>query len=202
MDVQAYIESGVVEEYCLGLLSEHQSLEVKRLAALFPKIQQEIKNTEAALCNYAEVPPRSALKEQIMGTLQNLKLEEEIHLENPPLINRHSDINKWNKALAGIEPTLEYDGLKVHFLRETDELQLCVAWLHTSLIEQEHHREEFQESFLILEGTCDCDLGGTIVSLQPGGYLDIPFDTPHIIKVTSPEIGYVKALIQRRKIAA
>jgi quercetin dioxygenase-like cupin family protein len=87
-------------------------------------------------------------------------------------------------------------------LRETEEWQLCVAWLQTDLIEEAHHQNEFQESFLILEGTCECDLGGKIIRLQPGGYLDIPFDTPHVIKVTTPENGFVKALIQRRKVAA
>lgn len=202
MDVRAYIESGVVEEYCLGLLLPKQSEEVERMARLFPEIQQEIELTEAALFAYADTPPRPALKEQIMNTLHNLKQEEQIHLYDPPLINRYSDINKWNQVLVGIEPNLEYDGLKVHFLRETEELQLCVAWLQSDMIEEAHHRDEFQESFLILEGTCDCDLGGKIVSLQPGGYLDIPFDTPHVIKVTSPENGHVKALIQRRKVAA
>lgn len=202
MDVQAYIDSGIVEEYCLGLLSEHQCEEVRRLAALFPKIQQEIEITEKALFAYLDKPPRPALKGQILGALQNLKLEEDIQLTNPPLINRHSDINKWNKALKGIEPNFEYNGLKVRFLRQTEELQLCVAWLQSDMIEEAHHRDEFQESFLILEGTCDCDLGNKIVSLQPGGYLDIPFDTPHTIKVTSPENGHVKALIQRRKVSA
>lgn len=202
MDIQAYIESGILDEYCLGVLSQQQSEEVERLAALFPEIQQEIELAEAALLAYVATPPRPALKEQIMGTLYNLKLEEEIHLYNPPLINRYSDISKWNQVLIGIEPNFEYDGLKVHFLRETEELQLCVAWLQSDMVEEAHHRDEFQESFLILEGTCECDLGGKIVSLQPGGYLDIPFDTPHVIKVTSPENRYVKALIQRRKVAA
>lgn len=202
MDVRTYIESGIVEEYCLGLLPEPQCEEVRRLAALFPEIQQEIEITEAALFAYLDKPPRPALKDQIMGALQNLKLEEDIQLTNPPLINRHSDIDKWNEALTGIEPNFEYDGLKVRFLRQTEELQLCVAWLQSDMIEEAHHRDEFQESFLILEGTCDCNLGDTIVSLQPGGYLDIPFDTPHTIKVTSPENGHVKALIQRRKVAA
>ncbi|WP_298362469.1 cupin domain-containing protein [Runella sp.] len=129
-------------------------------------------------------------------------MEEAIQLTKPPLINRHSDIKKWNEALTGIQPNFEYEGLKVHFLRQTEELQLCVAWLQSDMVEKAHHRDEFQESFLILEGTCDCDLGDRIVSLQPGGYLDIPFDTPHTIKVTSPENRHVNALIQRRKVAA
>jgi hypothetical protein len=144
----------------LGLLSQHQSEEAERMAALFPEIQQEIELTEAALFAYTDTPPRPALKEQIMGTLQNLKLEEDIPLYNPPLINRYSDINKWNEVLVGITPNFEYDGLKVHFLRETEELQLCVAWLQSDMVGEAHHRDEFQESFLILEGTCDCDLSG------------------------------------------
>lgn len=73
MDVRTYIESGIVEEYCLGLLLEHQCEEVRRLAALFPEIQKEIEITEAALFAYLDTPPRPALKGQILGALQNWK---------------------------------------------------------------------------------------------------------------------------------
>lgn len=202
MNVQAYIESGIIEEFCLGLLSDDQAKEVMKNALLFPEIQQEIEQTEEALAAYARTPPRPALKEQVLKVLDDIRSEEEIKPDNPPPIHRYSDAAKWNEALSGIEPNLEHSDLKLFFLRKTKESQLCIAWLRTELVEDAHHRNEFQESFLILEGTCECILGNRTIHLQPGDYVDIPFDTPHTIKVTSTSKGFLKALIQRAKLAA
>ncbi|WP_428655654.1 cupin domain-containing protein [Runella sp.] len=202
MKIQAYIESGIIEEFCLGLLSEEQAKEVTKMALLFPEIQREIVKTEEALANYAETSLNDDLKGKIIGVLRDLQSEEEIKLENPPFIHRYSDAAKWNAALTGIEPTIEYNGLKVHFLRKSKEVQLCLAWLKSDLVEDAHHRDDFQESFLILEGACECKLGNKAISLQPGDYVDIPFDTPHTIKVVTPSNGFLKALIQRKKTVA
>jgi mannose-6-phosphate isomerase-like protein (cupin superfamily) len=202
MNVQAYIESGIIEEFSLGLLSDDLAKEVMAKALLFPEIQQEIEEMEEALAAYARTPPRAALKEQLMNVLRDLRLEEEIKPENPPSIHRYSDAAKWNKALIGIAPNLAFNDIKLYFLRKTKENQLCIAWLQSELAEDAHCRDEFQESFLILEGTCECSLGNRTIQLQPGDYVDIPFDTPHTIKVTSTSNGFLKALIQRTKLAA
>jgi len=111
-------------------------------------------------------------------------------------------VQEWNECLKGLEPDKEFGDLKVRFLKETPDYELCLAWLTTELAETEHHAEEFVESFLILEGTCECNIGGQLIYLKTGDYLDIPIDTPHTIRSTSTQTGYVKALIQRRKPAA
>lgn len=202
MNVQKYIESGIIEEFCLGLLSDDQAKEVMANASLFPEIQQEIEQTEEALAAYAHTPPRPALREQVLKALSDVRSEEKINPKNPPPIHRYSNAAKWNEALSGIEPNLEHNGLKLFFLRKTKESQLYIAWLRSELVEDAHHRNEFQESFLILEGTCECILGNQTIQLRPGDYVDIPFDTPHTIKVTSTANGFLKALIQRAKLAA
>lgn len=202
MNVHVYIESGIIEEFCLGLLSDEKAKVVMANALLFPEIQQEIEQTEEALAAYARTPPRAELREQLLKALRDVRSEEEIKPENPPHIHRYSDAAKWNSALIGIEPNLEHNGLKLYFLRKSKASQLCIAWLQSELVEEAHHRDEFQESFLILEGTCECTLDNRTIHLQPGDYLDIPFNTPHTIKVTSTHNGFLKALIQRNKLAA
>jgi hypothetical protein len=42
MDITAFIESGIIENYCLGFCTEEEALEVEKLAAVHPAIQNEI----------------------------------------------------------------------------------------------------------------------------------------------------------------
>ena len=202
MNVPAYIESGIIEEFCLGLLPDDLAKEVVIFAGLYPEIQREIESVEATLSVYATTSPVPEGRQKMLDIFHQLALDEYIDIYNPPLIHPHSNMVRWQEAIAGISPNVEYDGLKLYFLRNNKEIKLCIAWLQSELLEEGHPPEDFQESFLILEGTCQCDLGDTVVNLQPGDYLNIPFDTRHTIKVTSAPNGFLKALIQRRKAAA
>ncbi len=202
MNVPAYIESGIIEEFCLGLLPDNLAKEVVKFAGLYPEIQREIESVEATLSMYASTSPTPKRRQQMLDIFHQLALEEHIDVYNPPLIHSYSNIVRWQEAIAGLSPNVEYNGLKLHFLRNTKEIKLCIAWLQSELVEEGHSPEDFQESFLILEGTCQCDLGDRVVNLQPGDYLNIPSNMRHTIKVTSTPHGFLKALIQRRKAAA
>jgi mannose-6-phosphate isomerase-like protein (cupin superfamily) len=199
--MKAYKESGVIEAYCLGLLPEKEAAALTLAAEKDLQLQQQIAETEEALRSYSCVDESAALKGSILSSLSSMPLFTKIDIANPPLIHRNSDITDWNEAIAHIEPETDHGDIKTSFLVFTDELQLCVAWLSDRLEEDEHHEDDFEESFLILEGSCECNVGGKIFRLKAGDYLDIPFNTPHTITSTSPQ-GYVKAIIQRRKTAA
>lgn len=47
MDIKAYIESGILEEYIIGALSDSEMLEVEQLANEFPEIRAELSLIEA-----------------------------------------------------------------------------------------------------------------------------------------------------------
>ncbi|MFC4632719.1 anti-sigma factor domain-containing protein [Dokdonia ponticola] len=49
IDIQSYIDSGVLELYVYGTLSEAESIEVSRLVALHPELKAEVEKIEAAL---------------------------------------------------------------------------------------------------------------------------------------------------------
>ncbi|MGC4100535.1 cupin domain-containing protein [Ferruginibacter sp.] len=198
--IEKYIP--LLEEYCLGLLSEADAAAMQQAAKQFPQLQQGIHEMETSLVRYAGTTPRPSLKQNIFSALDHLPAEHSIDISNPPFIDRNSYLAEWQEAVASITADKDYDHIKVHFLKDTPEFQLCVAWLTGTLDEDEHHADEFAESFFILEGTCRCDIGGTIIHLKAGDYLDIPFNTHHTITSTSADGGYVKALIQRKKIAA
>ena len=195
------MEPGKLEDYCLGLLPDAEATAITAAVKQDPLLLQRIVEIENSLVHFSAVHTEPSLKEKIIGSLDQRKLNSGMDLSNLPLIDRNSDAGDWNELLKGIEPDKDFGALKVRFLKEDTDFELCLAWLSDELSETEHHADEFAESFLILEGSCECNIGGQVFHLKAGDYLDIPYDTPHTIRSTST-LGHVKALIQRKKIAA
>jgi anti-sigma-K factor RskA len=52
MDLEKYLSSGVIEDYCLGVLSPEEAQEVVRNAKQFPEIKEAIREVEEVLKNY------------------------------------------------------------------------------------------------------------------------------------------------------
>lgn len=79
MNINEYIASGVIEEYVLGLLSEHDALEVERMAVAHPEVAHEIGLQQRALEEYAlsiaQNPP-SNLEGRIMELLPSSNTEK------------------------------------------------------------------------------------------------------------------------------
>lgn len=201
-DLNTYLDTGIIEAYCLGNLSPAQAAEVTAMAAAHPAVREEIEMTLAALGQYPKSPaPRPELKQRVLDFLDPFLQPEHIDLANPPLIHRFSDANAWNSALATVTPDIEEQGFAARVLKETDDVVLSVVWLSADLVEAQHSDDEFRESFFILEGACECDFEGKIVRFGAGDYFDIPPNTRHVIKNISEGLPYVKGLVQRRKAA-
>ncbi len=200
--VNTYIDSGIIENYCLGNLSTAEAAEVADMASMHPEIKAEIDRTLTVLEQIPQSPePRTALKDQILGFLDQYLEPGMIDLQNPPLIHLHSNTIAWNLALNNLEPDIHEPGFATRVLKETAHIELSVVWLSDKLVEEAHDEGEFIESILILEGACECDFGGKIVRFSEGDYFDVPPNTPHAIKNISEGIPFVKGLVQRRKAA-
>lgn len=73
MDIKAYIESGILEAYVLGGLSEAERASVEADIALYPELLREVEAIEAAMENYAAstpIEPPPHLQEQIWSAIQ------------------------------------------------------------------------------------------------------------------------------------
>ncbi|NVO32830.1 anti-sigma factor [Hymenobacter lapidiphilus] len=69
MDMQHYIESGILEEYALGVLSADERAEVERVAQQEPAVARELVAITNALDSYAAahaVVPSSAMRERVL----------------------------------------------------------------------------------------------------------------------------------------
>ena len=73
MNVQDYIESGILEEYALGVLSEAERTEVERIAREHPDVDRELKQVIGGLDAYAEahaVTPPEGMRERVLAGWQ------------------------------------------------------------------------------------------------------------------------------------
>lgn len=78
-NIQSYIDSGILEQYVLGLTSEEQNREILYYAQHHPEIKLEIEQIEKVLESYAEMhakPMPSSLKTKIISEIQNLQISK------------------------------------------------------------------------------------------------------------------------------
>ena len=71
-NIQAYIESGILEQYALGEFSIAERAAVEAQAAQHPEVQAELQQAEAALCFYAEAhaqTPPAGMRERVLGNV-------------------------------------------------------------------------------------------------------------------------------------
>ena len=197
MDIQAYIESGVLEEYCLHLLNADGEAEVLKNCALYPAIKQELTAIENAIEKMADnqsVTPDERLKQKILNTLG---FANAIDLNNLPVVDAYADHNSWFKAVEHLLPAEPFDGLFMDVLRQDDQAAQMLVVTKLNVPEETH--DDFIESFFILKGQCVCTVGDKTYTLNAGDFLEIPLYTDHDINITSP---HVVAILQRLPLSA
>ncbi len=199
MNVQDYIESGVLQDYCLGMLSEEEMQQVDMHAKNYTEVQEEIAANFQALEWYAiksgkSLPANAKLK--IFTGIDNIIKEEKAELNNLPLLNKYTDHTNWLKAVKPLLPKILGEEIFVHVLRDDEKVLQMLIWSKVDYPDEVHN--DVKESFIILEGECKCYIGDDIIELGPGGFFEIPMFTHHDVKVTK---GPVLAVVQRLKVA-
>ena len=172
--------------------------------------KSDLELTETALTAYAQqyaLHPPLSMRGKIMSKMQKLNAQarnrQGFTLDNLPILNAESNWLDWDVAVKGIEPPAEYDNIHLHTLEENATRELFVAWVQEIIPEEVHL--DLLESFILLEGTCEChiwtDNGDTrLVRMQAGDFMEMKIGENHDIYVTSPQP--VKAILQWLKVAA
>lgn len=125
-EVNAYIESGILELYVLGQLTVQEQQEVEEMAVRYPEVKQEIAAIELAMEQYAlqnSIEPSAELKDQIMNRLS----------DNETIVTATAEIEQVIKPtpVVPIQQHNEYEA-KIRILRFA--LAACVAMLVVSAI--------------------------------------------------------------------
>lgn len=86
MDTRAYIESGVIESYVLGMANAQEAAELEQLSRQYPEIRKAIDDFEALLestAMAAAVTPAPALKTKLFAELDSEFAEEKTARVSP-----------------------------------------------------------------------------------------------------------------------
>ena len=199
MNIQEYIESGILHDYCLGLLSAEDRMQVEHNCREYPELKAELAAVQQSLNDYAVAfskVPQASLKDKIWELLSNINDEEKKNIERLPLINRYSDYKNWLHIVKPLLPEKLEKPMFVKVIRDDDQAWQSVIWTRADYPDEVH--DDLKECFIVLEGECECHIGDKVIGLRPGGYLDIPLHMHHHVKVLS---GPVLAVVQRLRVA-
>ncbi len=123
MNTREIIESGKLELYVCGALSEREMREIALLADLNADLRQEISRIENDLVNYAESFEKAPNQETLDKILKNIK-------SGNKTFQVDFKTNRFNWAYAAsIIGFLLMGGLSFYFWKQTQELQKQVAAL-------------------------------------------------------------------------
>jgi len=184
-----YIESGVLELYVLGDVSQEKAREIELLAAKHAKVRSEINLISQTLEKIAmrqAVPAPATVKLFVFATIDYIeRLKSGEKPTFPPTLNKDSTIENYAKWLNRDDMVLsdDFEAFHAKIIGHTPEAMTAIVWLEFGA-PAETHTDEF-ERFLIVEGTCEIAFGDEVHYLKTGDFLQIPLFLAHTIKVTS-----------------
>ncbi len=188
MSTKEFMESGILEQYVLGIATPIECEEVEKMAAADEGIREEIEAIEMAILTYANangVKPASTIKPFVMATIDYTeRLQNGEQPAAPPLLGAGASITdyaEWLERDDMIAPETEDVFAKI--IGYTPEALTAIVWLKDSA-PHEVHDDEY-ERFLIVEGSCEITVEDDVNKLGPGDYFAIPLHKTHALKVTS-----------------
>ena len=195
MSLKDYIDSGMIEDYCLGLLTPDEMEDVAKHAKIHPEIKERINEYQLALKQYAaELSPYTgkSQKKQLMEIIDNLEAETSIDIKTLPLINKYSNLKKWLPLAKSVLPSALEEPTLIHELRDEKGINQFLLWTIVDAPYELH--EDVYETLLLLEGECICRVGEDAYHLNTGDFLAIPLHKHHNLEVVK---GPVLLLVQR-----
>jgi quercetin dioxygenase-like cupin family protein len=201
MDITAFIQSGILENYCLGLCAAKEIDEIETLSLKYPEIKNEIEKIHhffetQFLAN--QVKPSAGVKMALMQSIY--KQEAKIKKEFPPLITEDiaaQELRDWINFNNISFPKENTDNLFLMELPSTNEVTNLLVVAKTGH-EPEMH-QDFTEYLYIIDGSCTMNFEGEEKSYGTGDIITIKPNINHYAVVTS--IQPMLALVQRQQCA-
>ncbi|MDB5001897.1 MAG: hypothetical protein JWQ34_122 [Mucilaginibacter sp.] len=187
MQIQEYINSGILEQYCLGLLTPSEQEAVLAMSALYPEVKKDLEEIELAMQRLAlnnAITPKAELKQQIANLITTN--DQAITLDNLPAISKYSNYQTWLQAIEHLIPNESIGDFFAYPLRHNDNIEQTLIVTQVDVPEESH--SDIMESFLILKGQCVCTIGQHTYTLSAGDLLEIPLYTEHNVKLLTPQV--------------
>ncbi|MBK8847740.1 MAG: hypothetical protein IPO27_14840 [Bacteroidetes bacterium] len=153
---------------------------------------------------YAEKVPEDSGK-KILANLETLIAMQQNYVKPKagqyPWLTSDANLLVWEELVKEIKPPTDFDNIHLHKLLSDDKRDLFVAWVKQEVPEEVHH--DLNESFIILEGSCNCNITDTIgvsrkVHMREGDYIAFGLGENHDILITTTKP--VKAILQWAKV--
>jgi len=198
MTAAAFIQSGIIETYCLGFTSPEENLLVEQMAETFPQVKQEIEKVRASFHHFLQerkIQPSPSVKTAVMYNIYSqqavLNKEWVPLMDQPTDFQRYYDSAEANKLEA---PAVSYDNIFVRHLPSTNEIINFAIWAKTGHEEEVH--DDMNEFIAILDGSCDMYMEGKIIPFEKGQVITLKPGVLHSAVVTSAQPMF--ALVQRQ----
>ena len=189
INISAFIESGILECFVLGIATEQEIAEVGQMSEAYPDVRREVEGISAALEFYAQahaVEPHPSIKPFLMAIMDYTnRMEKGEKPGFPTELHEGSvaaDYADWLDRADMVLPP-DFKDAYAKIIGFTPKATTAIVWIK-EIAPQEVHNDEF-EKFLIIEGTCNITIGDTIHHLVPGNYMSIPLHENHWLQVTS-----------------
>ncbi|MEO7311110.1 MAG: cupin domain-containing protein [Chitinophagaceae bacterium] len=198
-NISAFIDSGILETYVLGMATVDEIAEIEDLAAQHIEIRNEIEQISIAIEHYAlanAVAPNPTIKTFLLATLDfTMRMEAGEAPSFPPELHEAATIADYEPWINRVDmvPSSDFKDAYAKIIGYTPVMITAIVWIH-EMAPQEVHDDEY-EKFLILEGSCNITIGDKVHQLVAGNYMAIPLHAHHSLQVTSS--CPCKAILQR-----
>jgi len=198
MNVDAYIASGILENYCLGFCTEEENTTIELYAITYPAIRKEIEKIRSSPEDYFkanEMMPDPSVKIKLMRAIYRQIAAGDATY--PPLIDKEqgpADIAAWLSGMEIPEAETSFENLSVINLPSTIEFINFFAYAKIGQDEEVH--EDLIEYLYVVRGSCIMDLNGEKVPYGKGEMISIMPKIRHLAVITSEEP--MIALVQRQ----
>jgi len=193
INIKNYLESGVIENYCLGLASPKEVERMFELGQQHPEIRSHVDECQKAMEAYVksfETKIPLSCKESILNSIIDAIQSDSIELTARKKFSDFIDISnsanfsKLEELIKDIHPPADFESFHVHTLFSKGDQELNLVWVKDIVPMEEH--PHLDESFLVFEGTVDCNIDGVITQMARGDFMRIPPESHHEVVITSP----------------
>ncbi len=194
MDKDRFLETGLLEQYVLGLADEEESRKVEQYAEAFPEIQAEINSMREAVEHYAQqyaVMPPEELKARVMNEIDELETDKP-NSGKPA----SKSLSGW-MAMASLAAIALLAVLALSFYKgkqsaneQYRQLSKEFLALQENCARQQEEKEELQQIFAFLKDqkTIPVHLKGTQLAPESGAvaYLNKEYKTVYLNPANLP----------------
>lgn len=196
MNVEKFIASGILENYCMGFTTTAENAEVERHASVYPSIRSEIDSLSAVFENYVlanKIAPSPGVKIAVMQSLYKLQSEQDQIF--PPLISGgkpDKNLINWIAQNPVAPPDAEFENLFMRELPSTEYFVNFIVWAKAGH-ETEMHTD-CNEYLYVIKGSCTMYFENEAKSYVAGDVITIPPHINHRAVVTSdfPMMAFVQ----------